>query len=305
MVRQMTKRERWRGWAKDIGLVVLGILLIDLALQLYLVPNEIVAGGVGGVGTVCYHVFGWSPALVIYGLNIPLLVLCWLALGKEAFYKTVLGSILFPTFLGMLSFLPQATEDLFLASVFGGMLTVAGVGLIFRANASAGGTAIPAQIIGEYTPLSFGTATLICDGSIVFLALLVFTPDITMYSLLAVIAMAVTVDMVKIGGERNLQIFVVSEKCELIAERIIKDLQKSVTLLDGEGGYSKQKRRVLLVVTGSRHYNALAKLIKITDPNAFFVVANAREVQGRHYAEIEDRVLAHQEEIFEQMEDER
>lgn len=276
-------RRQAKQWARDGAYVFIGILFIVIAYQCFLLPNGIVAGGIGGLSTIANHAFGWTPAIVIYGLSIPLLILCRIFLGKGPFYKTVAGTFLNPTLVGILSFLPAFTTDVFLASIFGGGLTGLGVALVFRADASSGGTSVLVKIIGKYTPISYGVASMLVDGSIVLLALFFFNPDIMLYSLLSVLAMAVAIDAAKIAGKRNLQVFIISERCEELSERIILELDRSVTLLDGEGGYSKQARKVLMIVVDSQQYNLLAQTIHQTDPYAFYVVGNAKEVQGRGF----------------------
>lgn len=278
-------------WLRDGGRLFFGVLLFVVAYQVFFLPNGIVSGGIGGVGVMMEHLFGFSPSLVVMGFNIPLLVLCWLFLGKEAFFKTIVGSILHPVLLGMVSWLPPLTHDMLLASVFGGILTGIGFGLIFQANASPGGSSILVQMIGEYTPLSFGAANLLIDGIIVFFALAVFNVDTVMYALLSVIATSIAVDLVKIGGKKNLQILIISDHNQEIAQGIIKEMKHPVTLLDGMGGYSQMDRQVILFVMDSREYNQLAELIKRIDPNAFFVVTHATEVQGRGFSIKADYLL--------------
>src|SRR5699024_9243196 len=119
----------------------------------FLLPNNIVAGGVSGISTILKAVFNWNPSIVQFAINIPLLVLCFMLLGRAAGYKTILGSLLLPLFVGLTQFIEPLTNNMLLAAVFGGIITGAGIGIVFRAKASTGGTSIPAQIMHEYLQL--------------------------------------------------------------------------------------------------------------------------------------------------------
>ena len=139
---------------KDTAYVTVGAFILAISINAVLLPNKLVAGGANGISIVINYVFGISPAIVLYAINIPLLVLCFLLLGKEVGVKTIYGSLIYPFFVGITSGMPVLTHNIFLAALFGGIITGAGLGLVFRGNASTGGTAIISQIVNKYFKLS-------------------------------------------------------------------------------------------------------------------------------------------------------
>lgn len=268
----------------DYIYIIVGTFLTAVAFQIYLLPNNIVSGGVTGFSIVTFSQFGWDPALVQYALNIPLLILCFVLLGKAAGYKTILGSLLLPFFLLFIGDWEPVTFDPLLAALFGGVLTGLGIGIVFRAKASTGGTSIIIQIIYQFLNVKLGLGTVLVDGAIILIALLVFDAETVMYSIIALFIISRTIDLVQLGFNRNKNVFIISDTPQDIREEILHTMQRGVTNLGIRGGYGNTNKDMLMVVIQEREFTLLKETVIKADEDAFVVAMPASEVLGRGFS---------------------
>lgn len=268
----------------DYVYIILGSCILAIAFQIFLLPNDIVAGGVSGLSIVTFEVFGWQPAYFQYAINIPLLLSCFLLLGKEAGYKTILGSLLLPFFLQVFAHLEPITTDPLLATLFGGGFTGLGLGLVFRAKSSTGGTSVLIQIFYELLRIPLGLGTFIVDGAVIFTALVVFNVETVMYSMISLFIMSRVIDFVQMGFRRNKNIMIVSDHSEEIRKEIFRTLDRGVTILNSRGGYKGVDTDMLMTVIQEREFPALKEIISEVDSDAFVVAMSASEVLGRGFS---------------------
>ena len=270
--------------AVDYVYIIFGSFLTAIAFQVFLLPNNIVSGGVSGLSIAANAMFGWSPSLFQYSLNIPLLVLCFVLLGKAAGYKTILGSLLLPFFLSFIGHFPPLTSDPLLAALFGGGLTGLGIGIVFRAKASTGGTSIIVQILYQFLHLQLGLSTIMVDGLVILIALLVFDVETVMYSLIALFIVSRTIDLVQLGFNRNKNVFIISDNPQDIREEILHTMQRGVTNLGIRGGYGNTDKDMLMAVIQEREFTLLKETVLKADADAFVVAMPASEVLGRGFS---------------------
>ncbi|PRY83903.1 YitT family protein [Alkalibacterium olivapovliticus] len=270
--------------AVDYVYIIFGSFLTAIAFQVFLLPNNIVSGGVSGLSIAANAMFGWSPALFQYAVNIPLLILCFILLGKAAGYKTILGSILLPFFLIFIGHFPALTSDPLLAALFGGGITGLGIGIVFRAKASTGGTSIIVQILYQFLHLQFGLSTIMVDGVVIMIALLVFDVETVMYSLIALFIVSRTIDLVQLGFHRNKNVFIISDSPQDIRTEILHTMQRGVTNLGIRGGYGNTDKDMLMVVIQEREFTLLKEVVLKADSDAFVVAMPASEVLGRGFS---------------------
>lgn len=268
----------------DYLYIIIGCMIVALSFQWFLLPNNIVSGGVTGLSIVANAFYQWSPAVFQYALNIPLLVLCFLLLGKAVGYKTILGSLLLPFFLSFLGQVSPATNDPILASLFGGVFTGIGLGIIFRAKGSTGGTSIVVQILHRYARLPFGVSTILVDGSVVFTALIVFDTETVMYSVISLFITSRTIDLVQLGFNRNKNVFIISDSPINIKHEILHTLERGITNLGVRGGFDDAEKEMLMVVIPEREFTLLKETVLEADPDAFVVATSASEVLGRGFS---------------------
>lgn len=262
----------------------LGCLLVAIAYNLFLASNNIVSGGIGGIAIILNHLMGISNSLVMLICNIFLLVLSYFLLGKEKTKATVLGSILLPLFIELTShinvWLELDTSQLLVSSVFGGVMYGFGLGMIFKAGFTTGGTDILNQIISKFGKVSIGKAMLFCDGSIVLLSGLVFGPTRVMYAIMVLYITSLISDRVILGISDSKAFYIITDKEETIKEYILKVLNHGVTVFNAQGGYKKTNQTVLMCVLPTKDYYRLKAGITELDSEAFVVVTDAYEVFG-------------------------
>lgn len=297
---------------KDYAILVLGLLLYVLGWTVFLVPNNLVGGGVTGVASIIqYATHGFIKiGYTYFTVNILLLVIALFTLGKGFGGKTVvaivlasLGLNLFQTWIPAEICQTLAVENGKLMSVImGGILVGVGIGLTMSAGGSTGGTDIIALIVNKYRGISPGRMILGMDLVIIMSSLLVpsytaegtlipFTEKIVtvVYGLILITVCSTVLDMYLAGSKQSVQLFILSHKYEEIADAIAKDLHRGVTVLDGQGWYSKQSTHVLMVLTRKADLNIMLRYIKSIDPDAFLSVSTVTGVYGRGFESIHVR----------------
>ena len=263
---------------------VLGCFLIAVSYNLFLAPNNIVAGGVGGFAIIINYLTGIENFIVILIADALLLILSYFLLGKKKTKATILGSILFPLFVSLTSDIGRIieidTNQLLLISVFGGVVYGFGAGMIYKVGFTTGGTDIINQIISKYLKISMGNSMLYCDGTIVLLTAFVFGPTHFMYSIIVLYVISFMSDRVILGVSDSKAFYIVTKEESKIKEYIIKYLNHGVTVFNAKGGYAKENQTVLMCVLPTKDYYKLKEGIHEIDPNSFFVVTDAYEVFG-------------------------
>ena len=263
---------------------IIGCLLIAISYNLFLVPNNIVAGGVGGLAIIVNNLINIDNSIFIFIVDVLLLILSYFLLGTKKTKATILGSILFPIFVNLTSnigtIIEIDTNQLLLISVFGGVVYGFGAGMIYKAGFTTGGTDIIKQILSKYLKISIGNSMLYCDGTIVLLTAFIFGPTHFMYSIIVLYVISYMSDRVILGVSDSKAFYIVTEEEKKIKEYILKYLNHGVTVFNAKGGYAKEKENVLMCVLPTKDYYRLKEGIHEIDANAFFVVTDAYEVFG-------------------------
>jgi len=269
---------------KDALYIIVGSFLLSYSFQVFLLPNEIISGGVASLTIIIYEITGITPAVIQYAFNIPLLFLSYFFVGKDVAFKSILGSMLFPFFTGIVSQLEPLTYDPLLGAIFGGMLTGIGVGIVYKARGSTGGTSTVAQIIEKYSHVSMGTANLIADGVIILIGFLTFDLEAILYGIICLVVVSRMIDIVLVGTKNSKTVLIISDEAELIRQEILEKFERGVTLLDVRGGYKKDPKEMLMVVISEREITAMQEMITQHDEDAFVVFMSASDVLGRGFS---------------------
>lgn len=276
-------KEYQMSW-QDILQVVFGSFLLALAFQIFLLPNEIISGGVSSLSIIIYNLTNLPPIITQYAFNIPLLILSFSLLGKDVGVKSFIGSLVFPFFTGLISGLPVLTEDLLLASIFGGVLTGIGVGIVYRGKGSTGGTSTVAQLVSKYTNMSLGNSVLFADGIIIAIGFFVFNMEAIMYGMITLTVASRVIDIVLVGAGVQKTIFIITDQTEAIRTEILDKFDRGVTLFDARGGFNNDPKEMMMVVIEEREITALREMIIEKDEDAFVIVMAASEVMGRGFS---------------------
>ena len=263
---------------------LIGCLIISLAYNIFIAPNNLVPGGVGGIAIIINKVFNVDNAITIFILNIFLLILSLILLGKEKTKASVLGTILFPIMVKITEnlnvWLQIDTSKILLSSISGAILFGLGAGLIFRAGFTTGGTDIINQILSKYLKITLGKSMLLSDGLIVLASVFIFGINHMMYSILALYIISLISDKVVLGISDSKMFLIVTDKDEEVKEYIIKKLGHTVTVFKGKGGYKREKDDVLMAILPTKDYYLLRDGIKKIDKEAFYIITDTYEVFG-------------------------
>ena len=269
---------------KRIIQFVLGCYIISLSYNIFIAPNNLVPGGVGGVAVILNNLFGIDNTQTIIIANIILLLISFIVLGKEKTRYTILGTLLFPIFVKLTEhanvWLQIDITNVLLSAIIGGIIYGTGAGLIFKAGFTTGGTDIVNQIISKYAKVSMGTSMLLSDGLIVLSSGIFFGLDSMMYSIIILYIISLMSDKIVLGISSNKMFYIITEYEEEIKEYIINDLKHGVTVFKGKGGYLKKSGDVLMTVLPTKDFYRLKTGISKIDKSAFFIVTDSYEVFG-------------------------
>lgn len=268
--------------------ISLGTILVALSIDLFLVPNKLVGGGVSGIAIILYHLFRTPVGVIMLLLNIPIFLLGVKTLGAHFGVKTVFGTIMLSIFVdGLTLFRFPQVRDPILATVYGGILGGLGLGIVFKYGGSTGGTDILAQVLSRFTGLNLGQALLIIDGIIVLSAGFIFDFVLALYALLVIFIQGYAIDLVQQGLSYTKAALVFSEKPRDIGEKILKDLGRGVTIFYGKGMYTGKEREILYCVVSQSEVGKLKEIIHNADPKAFVVISPAHEVLGEGFKSLQ------------------
>lgn len=263
--------------------VVVGAAIIAIGFNVFLLPNQVASGGVSGISTILHGLFGWNPGFVQYAFNIPLFIAGVLLLGKKFGIKSFIGTVTLPLIVLLTNSWEPWTDNPLLGALFGGIVVGLGIGLVFKGNASTGGTDLLAQIITKYTGISLGTSVLLIDGIIAISAAIVFDLEKGLYALIGLYVTTKTIDIIQLGFSQSKMVYIITMKQDEVRDAIYAEIERGVTKLPAIGGYTGEARPVLMVVVYQTEFTKLKQLIKSVDPSAFVIVSNAYEVLGEGF----------------------
>ena len=269
---------------KELIEFIIGCFLVALAFNLFMSPNNLVAGGVSGFSLILKHFFGLNPSTIISVANILLIIVSFLVLGKEKTKATILGSILFPVFVSLTehlsTYISFKESEMILIAIFGGVLQGLGAGLIFRAGYSTGGTDILNMIVSKIFKISLGNSMFFTDGTIIVIGAFVFGFNHLMYSLIILYLISTLTDKVVLGISDSKAFYIITSKEKEVKDFVINELKHGVTEFNAKGGYNSENQTVLMSVIPTREYYKLKEGIHNIDKNAFFVAMDSYEVKG-------------------------
>jgi len=274
----------------NYGLITLGSLITAVGLDMFLVPNRIAAGGVSGLATIIFYLFNLSVGATMLAINIPLFLASLKVLGPKFGIKTLYGFFILSVFVDLLEpVIKSPTTDPLLAAVFGGIFTGAGLGLVFRAGGTTGGTDIAAQLIRKFFKVSSGQGLMLIDGLVIILAGIFFSAELALYALIAVFITSKVIDVVQEGLGAKAAL-IISDHTDQIAREILTQMERGATLMKGIGAYTGKEKGLILTVVGRWEVAKLKSLVREVDPYAFVIVAEAHEVLGEGFKEFSTEI---------------
>ncbi len=268
-------------------IMTVGAALVALGLDLFLVPNKLVAGGVSGIATILFHLINFPVGISMLILNTILFLIAFKVLGRSFGARTIYCTVVLSVFTDVFAyFLPSAglTQNLILVVLFGSFLCGAGIGLVFSTGASTGGTDIIAMMLKKIFQIAPAWGLLVVDFLIALVTGYFFGKEVAMYSILTVIVNTFTINTVLEGVTTSIQVMIISKKYNEITDRLLEELGAGATLLKGEGGYKENPTRVILTVLRSRRqFVRLKQIVAEEDGEAFMLVSHVKEVLGEGF----------------------
>ncbi|MEG2787912.1 MAG: YitT family protein [Romboutsia sp.] len=271
----------------ELIILALGCFIMSVGLNMFLEPYMIASGGLTGLAIVLKNLFNTPLWLINLVFNIPLFIFGVKILGKKDAIKTLIGILLLTLFLKVTEPLTSAfqTDDVLLSAIAGGIVIGISLGMLFRIDASTGGTELACLILNKIFPfISISVFMFIIDGAVIALAGLVSQNlQIAFYAIISLYVSVKICDTIVEGFDFSKSFIIVTDHPDEISDSIMKSLERGVTFLEGRGGYSKQRKDVLLVVVSRREEVLLRKLVNEIDPLAFVIINNAYEVLGEGF----------------------
>ena len=270
---------------KSVLFTIFGTMITGFAIGAFLTPNKVVGGGASGISTILYHTFGIQPGLSFFLINIVFLLLGLTVLGKKFILKTLLGITLLSLFTQIFSFFPIYTENLILATVFGGILYGFGIGMSFAAGASTGGTDIIGRIIQTKVPyMPIGKMLLIVDGIIIIISFFVFRDiELILFGVLTLFVSSYSIDLIISKLNVSNIAFVITDKGKEISEKLVSTSPRGVTLIDVKGVYTGSEKQMLFCALKESESEAFQKKILEIDETAFIVFSMSQRIKGNGF----------------------
>ncbi|CAM3886258.1 YitT family protein [Mesobacillus zeae] len=279
---------------KNIFFIMLGSAIFSFGLVHFNIQNNLAEGGFTGITLLLYSVFGWAPSVTNLLLNIPLFFLGWRLLGRNVFLYTIIGTLSVSLFLAIFQkyqIKMPLYEDLFLASLFAGVFIGIGLGIIFRFGGTTGGVDIIARLANKYFGWTMGRTMFIFDFFVITLSLLTYLNyREAMYTLVVVFVGARVIDFMQEGAYAARGAMIISDKNEAIADKILIEMGRGVTMLKAVGSFTKKERDVLYCVVAKNEIVKLKDVINSVDPHAFVSVSIVHDVLGEGFTLDENKL---------------
>lgn len=264
-----------------------GTLLTALSLNLFLQPNQIAPGGVSGFAIEISYLTGWPVGTLTILINVPLFLIAIRVLGAKFGIKTFYATILLGVLIDSTSSMRPLTHDAILATVYGGLLMGLGLGIVIKYHATTGGTDLAAMVLHKYIrKLTVGRLLLIIDFVIIALAGIIFNPEKALYALAAEFLSIKLIDIIQEGITTNRVALIISKRHKEITAKIMKELDRGATLLDGTGAFSGHHRDIIMCVVDKSQVVKLREIVKEFDEKAFVVILDAYDVIGEGFNKI-------------------
>lgn len=267
------------------AMVGLGSMISGAAINAFLVPHHMLSGGISGIAMIFYFLFNWPLGVMIAIGNIPLFYAAYKLLDREYLIGALFGLAIFSVSIDATRFLTEINlvDDIILAAVYGGVISGIGSGIIFRVGGSAGGTDIIAFIVKKYYSYNMGLVIFSINLVIMAVAAFLFGVKPAMYTLITMFIGSSVTDKVIEGFNRKKTIMIISDLSDEIATGILSEVGRGVTILKGEGAYTRSDKRVIFVVVTLTQIARIKFIVEKVDPHAFMIVQDAAEVMGRGF----------------------
>lgn len=269
---------------KRTTMMIISLMLSALIYNYFILPTNLVTGGINGIAVITKHLYNIEPSIIISLGLIVCAIISFIFLGAERTSGALVSCVLYPIFVEITSPLPEIfpieTSDMFLITIFCGVLMGLANGLMYKTDYSNGGLQVISQILYKYYKIPISQSSLVINAVIVGIGGIFFGWTMVMYAVILLYISSVVIDKVLLGISNNKAFYIITSEEKKVKDYIMKVLKHGVTTFDVKGAFLEKKRKVLLAVIPSREYFKVTEGIKLIDENAFFVVTDSYEVKG-------------------------
>lgn len=276
-------------WKKNLWTIIgvlAGNLILAFTVSAFMVPHGIIMGGATGMGLTISHYFPIDLSLIIFIVNAILFVLGAVVLGKKFALTTIISTFVYPTFLSVVRQIPgvaDMTDNIMLATIYGGALLGLVIGLIVRVGASTGGTDILALVFNKWFHIPVAALLYVVDFTVLGMQVFFSNSEQILYGILALILTTIVLNRVMLMGQSQIQLFIITELYEEVKEKMLKEIDAGVTMVHIETGYGKKQQQGVLCVIPKRKLYSVKELVQMVDPKAFITITQINEVRGRGF----------------------
>ena len=265
--------------------ISLGCIVMAMGVSLFLLPNELSTGGFSGIATILYYLCGFPLGSTMLILNIPLLLIAYFKIGKQLFFRSIYGTVIFSVLVDILDKVETLTHDKFLGCIYGGILMGIGTAIVLKYKASTGGSDLLSYVIRAYKP-QYRSSNLILVTDAIIITLNVFffrTVEVGLYSAIAIFLMGKMIDLIFEGINFTKVVLIISPMYKEIAEKIGNEVNRGSTGLYSRGMYTNEEKMTLLCVGSRTESYVIESIAKNVDRTSFIIILNAREVLGKGF----------------------
>ncbi|KLV25678.1 putative MG432-like protein [Niallia circulans] len=270
-------------YGKDILVIIFGAFLFALAVNLFVIPNDLGEGGVTGLAIIAYYLFQWSPGIVNFALNTILLIIGYKFLNKQMIIYTIIAVFFNSLFLHLTETWSIHSDELFVNVIFGGVFAGVGIGLIIRVGGTTAGSTILARLTNKYLGWSISYGLLFFDLLVVFASFFLIKAEGVMLTIIMLYVGTKVMEFVIEGVNPKKAVTIISNYPAEIADQVNEQLNRGVTVLSGHGYYTKENKEILYIIINKQEVVKLKKIVKQTDEDAFITIHDVRDVFGEGF----------------------
>lgn len=268
---------------KEYIIVALACMVMAFNTSYFFIGNKLAQGGVSGLSLIIHYLSNIDMSYLYFALNIPLIILAYIFLGKNFLLKTLFATFVLSVFLKVFASFSEPLDDILLAAIFGGAINGIAIGIVFYAGGSTGGIDIIAKIINKYTGIPISRILLTTDFIVLSMVAVIFGKVIFMYTLISLVISSKMIDIIQVGIYSAKGVTIITTKEDEIRKRIMEDTGRGITLIDARGGYTQKEIGMLYCVVGQYQLIKVKTIVKEVDPSAFMIVADVHEVIGNGF----------------------
>ncbi len=268
---------------KEYIIVALACVVMAFNINYFFVGNKLAEGGVSGLSLIIHYLSNIDVSYLYFALNIPLIILAYIFLGKNFLLKTFFATFVLSVFLKVFASFSEPLDDILLAAIFGGAINGIAIGIVFYAGGSTGGMDIVAKIVNKYTGIPISRILLATDFIVLSIVAVIFGKVIFMYTLISLVISSKMIDIIQVGIYSAKGVTIITTKEDEIRKRIMEETKRGITLIDAKGGYTQKEIGMLYCVVGQYQLIRVKTIVKEVDPSAFMIVADVHEVIGNGF----------------------